>query len=422
MVVVEDDMLVSPDFFLLFRDTAPLLDADPTVFCVSSWHDNGRRGLVYDPHRLFRTSYFPGLGWMLKRSLWDELHSVFPLDQWDHFMRLDSVHRGRSCVVPEISRNRNIGEQGTNMGGSFFARFLEPIAYQQTPVRSFNRPGASQPLEHLRQPHFDSALRAALQAAEVLGDCTDAAVRQRLAAVRQSPAPVEEQRAPRRSLVTYRREDYHFLADLLSLLPVPRSTHGGISILRVAPEPRGVDAPQLGDGVGGEGGADGDASHWLYFVDVRRVNFSLHLPSWLEPASPHQRLVLASAPRAAGGDEPRIRVVRLRVRPPAAARPPLLGRPLPPPQPVLGAAEALPLRARLRGRRAGAGRAQLRGRGREAGLLPPVPHHRRHARLRRVALERTAPLPVRAREGHRGRVGSARRRAQPQRIQRHRHR
>jgi hypothetical protein len=70
-----------------------------------------------DNQALFRTDFFPGLvrktdpskkranfrkkqGWMLKRQLWQEIGPVFPPDQWDHWMRQDTVSGGRSCIVP----------------------------------------------------------------------------------------------------------------------------------------------------------------------------------------------------------------------------------------------------------------------------------------------------------------------------------
>ena len=36
-ILVEEDMVLSPDFLTLFEATAPLLDADPSLYCVSSW-------------------------------------------------------------------------------------------------------------------------------------------------------------------------------------------------------------------------------------------------------------------------------------------------------------------------------------------------------------------------------------------------
>ncbi|RMZ54421.1 hypothetical protein APUTEX25_001997, partial [Auxenochlorella protothecoides] len=120
-VIVEDDMLFSPDFLTLFMETGWLLDADPTLWCISSWNDNGfSKDHDWDPTRLFRTSYFPGLGWMLSSRLWEELGPAWPQQHWDHWMRMEGVARGRDCVVPEVNRNRNIGEVGANMDRAAF--------------------------------------------------------------------------------------------------------------------------------------------------------------------------------------------------------------------------------------------------------------------------------------------------------------
>ena len=35
-------MQLAVDFFPYFRRTAQLLDEDPTLYCVSSWNDNGQ--------------------------------------------------------------------------------------------------------------------------------------------------------------------------------------------------------------------------------------------------------------------------------------------------------------------------------------------------------------------------------------------
>ena len=45
-------MLFSPDFFYFFEAAAMLLEADPSLWCISSWNDNGQRTFQWDPHRL----------------------------------------------------------------------------------------------------------------------------------------------------------------------------------------------------------------------------------------------------------------------------------------------------------------------------------------------------------------------------------
>ncbi|KAJ1427689.1 glycosyl transferase, partial [Ochromonadaceae sp. CCMP2298] len=79
VVVVEDDLLFSPDFFEYLLDTAPVLEEDPTAFVVSAWSDNGFKNHVKDTHALRRTDYFPGLGWLLTRKLYKtELEPRWP--------------------------------------------------------------------------------------------------------------------------------------------------------------------------------------------------------------------------------------------------------------------------------------------------------------------------------------------------------
>ena len=52
-IICEDDMQFSPDFLHMFAATAILLDKDPSLWCVSSWNDNGLlKDLDWDPKRM----------------------------------------------------------------------------------------------------------------------------------------------------------------------------------------------------------------------------------------------------------------------------------------------------------------------------------------------------------------------------------
>ena len=71
LIILEEDIEVARDFFSLMNATADLLDVDDTLLAVSSFNDNGRSDLVADSKRLVRSDFFPGLGWMMSRSVWD---------------------------------------------------------------------------------------------------------------------------------------------------------------------------------------------------------------------------------------------------------------------------------------------------------------------------------------------------------------
>ncbi|XP_008429258.1 alpha-1,3-mannosyl-glycoprotein 2-beta-N-acetylglucosaminyltransferase a [Poecilia reticulata] len=128
VVIVEDDLEVAPDFFEYFRALHPVLQSDPSLWCASAWNDNGREGMV-DPGQsalLYRTDFFPGLGWMLLREAWEELEPKWPASFWDDWMRQPEQRRGRACVRPEISRTLTFGRQGVSLG-QFYDKYLKFI-------------------------------------------------------------------------------------------------------------------------------------------------------------------------------------------------------------------------------------------------------------------------------------------------------
>ncbi|KAM6993533.1 alpha-1,3-mannosyl-glycoprotein 2-beta-N-acetylglucosaminyltransferase-like [Passerculus sandwichensis] len=127
-IVVEDDLEVAPDFFEYFQAVLPLLREDRSLWCASAWNDNGREGLV-DAGRaelLYRTDFFPGLGWLLLAELWEELEPKWPPAFWDDWMRRPEQRRGRACVRPEVSRTMTFGRKGVSHG-QFYDQYLRFI-------------------------------------------------------------------------------------------------------------------------------------------------------------------------------------------------------------------------------------------------------------------------------------------------------
>ncbi|XP_023227724.1 alpha-1,3-mannosyl-glycoprotein 2-beta-N-acetylglucosaminyltransferase-like [Centruroides sculpturatus] len=79
IIIVEDDLDIAPDFFEYFLALHPILKSDQTLWCISAWNDNGKDGMVAnEPALLYRSDFFPGLGWMLTKDLWSELQSKWP--------------------------------------------------------------------------------------------------------------------------------------------------------------------------------------------------------------------------------------------------------------------------------------------------------------------------------------------------------
>ena len=109
VLILEEDLRISPDFFDYFAYTAPLLDSDSRLLTVSAFNDNGEEGLVHDPTRILRSDFFPGLGWMMTRKLWDtELSSKWPLEFWDDWLREPPQRQGRHILRPEVGSDNKL--------------------------------------------------------------------------------------------------------------------------------------------------------------------------------------------------------------------------------------------------------------------------------------------------------------------------
>ncbi|XP_054915408.1 protein O-linked-mannose beta-1,2-N-acetylglucosaminyltransferase 1 isoform X2 [Poeciliopsis prolifica] len=126
-VVLEEDLDISVDFFSFLSQTIHLLDQDDSLYCISAWNDQGYEHTAEDPALLYRVESMPGLGWVLKKSIYkDELEPKWPTPEklwdWDMWMRMPEQRKGRECIIPDVSRSYHFGIIGLNMNGYFHVR------------------------------------------------------------------------------------------------------------------------------------------------------------------------------------------------------------------------------------------------------------------------------------------------------------
>ncbi|KAG7272260.1 hypothetical protein CRUP_017107, partial [Coryphaenoides rupestris] len=68
--------------------TIHLLNEDDSIYCISAWNDQGYEHTAEDPALLYRVESMPGLGWVLKKSLYkDELEPKWPTPEKNSFLR-----------------------------------------------------------------------------------------------------------------------------------------------------------------------------------------------------------------------------------------------------------------------------------------------------------------------------------------------
>jgi alpha-1,3-mannosyl-glycoprotein beta-1,2-N-acetylglucosaminyltransferase len=126
VIILEEDLQIAPDFFEYFAALFPLLD-DPlnNLLAISAWNDNGFDALVKDAKQVYRSDFFPGLGWMLTKAIWDELKVKWPRAYWDDWLREPKQRKDRHILRPEVCRTLHFGTHGVS--NAQYSQYLKTI-------------------------------------------------------------------------------------------------------------------------------------------------------------------------------------------------------------------------------------------------------------------------------------------------------
>ncbi|XP_047738841.1 protein O-linked-mannose beta-1,2-N-acetylglucosaminyltransferase 1 isoform X2 [Hyalella azteca] len=121
VILLEEDLIASPDFLSFFNQTAFLLASDPSLYCISAWNDLGALHTSRDTGLLMRVETMVGNGWMLTRRIFQEVEGTWPMNvgegDWDMWLRIDENAAQRECVIPAVSRVFHYGLTGAHVRG-----------------------------------------------------------------------------------------------------------------------------------------------------------------------------------------------------------------------------------------------------------------------------------------------------------------
>ncbi|XP_059426948.1 protein O-linked-mannose beta-1,2-N-acetylglucosaminyltransferase 1 [Carassius carassius] len=166
-IVLEEDLDISIDFFSFLSQTIHLLQEDDSLYCISAWNDQGYEHTAEDPSLLYRVESMPGLGWVLKKSLYkDELEPKWPTPEklwdWDMWMRMPEQRKGRECVIPDVSRSYHFGIVGLNMNGYFHEVYFKKHKFNTIPNVQMKN------VDSLKKDAYEIEIQNLLREAEVL--------------------------------------------------------------------------------------------------------------------------------------------------------------------------------------------------------------------------------------------------------------
>uniref|UniRef100_A0A8C2V383 Protein O-linked-mannose beta-1,2-N-acetylglucosaminyltransferase n=1 Tax=Chinchilla lanigera TaxID=34839 RepID=A0A8C2V383_CHILA len=166
-VVLEEDLDIAVDFFSFLSQSIHLLEEDDSLYCISAWNDQGYEHTAEDPALLYRVETMPGLGWVLRKSLYkEELEPKWPTPEklwdWDIWMRMPEQRRGRECVIPDVSRSYHFGIIGLNMNGYFHEAYFKKHKFNTVPSVQL------QNVDSLKKDAYEVEIHRLLSEAKVL--------------------------------------------------------------------------------------------------------------------------------------------------------------------------------------------------------------------------------------------------------------
>lgn len=157
----------APKICSFLSQTIHLLEEDESLYCISAWNDQGYEHTAEDPSLLYRVETMPGLGWVLRKSLYkDELEPKWPTPEklwdWDMWMRMPEQRKGRECLIPDVSRSYHFGIIGLNMNGYFHEAYFKKHKFNTVPNVQLSN------VESLRKDTYEIEVHRILSEAEVL--------------------------------------------------------------------------------------------------------------------------------------------------------------------------------------------------------------------------------------------------------------
>lgn len=170
VLILEEYLEVSPDIMDYFHQLLPILETDESVFCISAWNDLGYKHSSNDSSLLYRVELFPGLGWILKRKIFeDELEPSWPSPNttwnWDVWLRLNMM-KGRECVIPDVSRTYHYGVSGVNMNPHFHTKLFQNHALNKKTGIRFD-------IESVQKDTYEMNLHREIKSAEIVDHSKD---------------------------------------------------------------------------------------------------------------------------------------------------------------------------------------------------------------------------------------------------------
>ncbi|XP_076469458.1 protein O-linked-mannose beta-1,2-N-acetylglucosaminyltransferase 1-like [Babylonia areolata] len=102
-IVLEEELLLAPDFLSFLAQCFSTLNTDPTLLAVSAWNFNGFEKTSGNREIVYRVEEFPGLGFLAKKQAVNALISSMPQKRAWHGWKFEGEGHFE-ILMPDVSR------------------------------------------------------------------------------------------------------------------------------------------------------------------------------------------------------------------------------------------------------------------------------------------------------------------------------
>ncbi|XP_014248464.1 protein O-linked-mannose beta-1,2-N-acetylglucosaminyltransferase 1-like [Cimex lectularius] len=108
VIVIEEGLLLSPDYLFYLAQLVPVLERDETLLGISGWNPYGYNSTSGNPYLAYRVEDFPGLGFLIKMDVFvksmkgnmEKCCNGKSYNGWAYILQENEGH----IIIPDVSR------------------------------------------------------------------------------------------------------------------------------------------------------------------------------------------------------------------------------------------------------------------------------------------------------------------------------
>lgn len=156
-VVIEEGVLLGPDFLAYLGQLLPLLELDSTISSISAWNDNGFQGVSGNNKKVYRIENLTGMGFVVRRG--------FPAQTWcERRFTSDGSPSGGDTLSPDASRVMRVSDL-VSIAETASSEALEALLSRDR-VTDMELGVIIEDLETLERSHYEKVLHTLLSTSQ----------------------------------------------------------------------------------------------------------------------------------------------------------------------------------------------------------------------------------------------------------------